>query len=329
MSKVDFTLVLKKLEEHGLILKSNHTLKKGVLNMILTPIAHEVKELNSVGVSLSNIYHYLIIEGKIPDFISLNSFYVWYKNIKTEVISEPVSQEKNLSIRQPAISPKETVTHLNSIETKPKDVEQTAKKIAPVLNIQEDVSNTEDKTLNSNKIILNNDDYHEEPEINRILTYRAKLLRNDHFMTVSEKCWFERINYEIEIRKRSDFWNEAIEKETEVEILDKTKERNFVRCPQKLWSLNPHSPRYPFFAISNYLLHDENGIIYTAKEQLPIMSDFTLYPISFDRSPSFISIDYSLFEKNISIFKLEYKLKLFFEENGGTKFAPVHKLLNL
>jgi hypothetical protein len=328
MNNDNFNNVLEKLKESGIIYKKDHTLKKGYLNLFLSPLIPEVKNLKSYGMPLKGIREYLIHEHKLPDFISLDAFYLWYRNIKTEVISESISQGRILENKEKQIiQSKEVATSFNSVETKPKVIfEQTAKEITPFSNIHTDVLKPNKTTLNT-KIILNNDDYHEEPEINRILAYRAKLLRNDHFMNVSEKCWFERINYEIEIRKRTDFWNQAIEKETEVEILDKTKERNFVRCPQKLWTLNPHSPRYPFFAISNYLLHDENGIIYTANEQLPIISDFTLYPISFDRSPSFISIDYSLFEENISIYKLEYKLKDYFQKNG--QFAQVHKLLDV
>lgn len=312
MKEVDFSQVLKKLQENGLILKKNKSLRKGLANLILAPNVSEVKQLKSSGMSLSNIYNYLIIDKKIPDFISLRSFYSWYKNICSKDSIEP-EQAKIITKNEPV-----KVFSSENASFIPK--------------IQDSVIPKKNKPDSSQpiKIIQTIDDgYHEEPEINRILAYRAKLLRDDHFMNLSEKCWFDRINYEIEMRKNSDFWNEAIEKETEVEVLEKTRERNFVRCPQKLWTLNPHSPQYPFFAISNYLLYDENGIIYTAKDQLPIMVDFTLYPISFDRNPTFISIDYSLYEKNISIFKLEYKLKLFFEENGGTKFAPVHKLLNL
>ena len=307
--------ILKILEEQGNIRAKNGHLKPGLVNAVMLPFFEEIEKLRQSGLSMNYIYQYYRSENKIPDFIQYKALCKWFKTHQQELQALKATAQSNLVSAQ---APR-------PLSTRPPDdtVTTTASPASPVLSLN-------DSLQSSLELFENTDEKNWLGLLSKFpdqLAYiKTLLLFLNSRNVLSEYCCYYRDFFNLIITRSGKSTELADTSEKTVEVLPEAAAREYTWRPSSLKVLNPLSPRYPFITPVNWLLYDENGIVYEAKKQLPIPIVCTLKCRQYENIEKFTYVIPENFGKSFFAEKLQDILSNEFINTGN--FMPVVKLLD-
>ena len=300
-----------------LIYSGKGKVRRGVTNLFLIAIDQDINELLAKNIDPYLIYTILQERNLIPDFIKKETFIKWlFKNKGSKKIkANKVKQADIKNTVASALSSSTTgVSTGNNIYSNPVSVSTPVP--APVISsakansvrnndpvtpssvIQNHVSSTKDLQAHFQDQQFNNRDDESNAENNiqviqsdyDFINFQIERITNENKANIdsSENIWLQAIERVIKITPQ-EIQQESIHSNEEVPVKEETLNRKFGIVPKHLYVLDPSRADYPFVVKVNWLLHDENGIIYIKSTQLPIPASCTIFPRNFSDKQNIVS----------------------------------------
>lgn len=304
-------------------------IKNKFVPILLNPVLDITLDAFYKGYPLNLIYSFLLDKNKIPSQICFNTFKKWFYNQRKKQSHAENKQESKNNITKQHEELKHKTNFLNISNTDKTDIQSATvnkKNVNKITTID-----------NSHNVIITSTDNIEIEEDENILfaSYLDIINSKNSFdLSSSENSWKIVYNNLLEKKSRNEFKDQLfkIEDEDDIKILDSTRDRDYIYIPNRLRSLSPLSPRYPFMRPVNWLCYDEKGIIYEKRNQLPIPYEYSIsiqcYSISEQPLSAIVPKDPLKFGK-AGEYLDDFKLKAYFNNyyKKNNKYPRVHKLL--
>lgn len=294
-------------DENKFYTKTGHV-PRSYVSHYLKPLLKEILELNKQGFTLYAIYLVFIKDNLIPSEIKFSSFRNYVaKAIKKDQVVLLTSSKTDDSITE-------------CLEESTDNLNLTSDRVIPIL--KENSTFDDCKSLKAfNETIEKLE--HENVEIALFKDQISKRIRKSQ----NEEVWW---NYQgsLDFSLQEATIDQADQNEQKVDFLEEALVRDFTYVPTgTLRTLNPLSSKYPFRCLVNWLLYDDNGIIFEASHQLPISRFFTLGVCCYDSVEFFMESNPERCSGVVTVDDLQADLIEYFKRTHG-EFCPVWRVLD-